>query len=83
MGDPGQVPGGAEGSESQIAPRHDGTAHDRYVIMQRQRLHWQGTYVPLLLRQSESRLSGGFLWGAACNRDSRTYHVACVGDGLR
>ena len=28
MGDPGQVPGGAEGSESQIAPRHDGTAHD-------------------------------------------------------
>ena len=28
MGDPGPVPGGTEGSESHIAPRHDGTAHD-------------------------------------------------------
>ena len=32
MGDPGSVPGGTEGPESHISPRHDGTAHDMHIM---------------------------------------------------
>ena len=55
MGDPGSVPGGTEGPESHIAPRHDGTAHDTMLeenSLLRNTQHALSSLLPLRLTET-------------------------------